>query len=133
MLANRNVVSVTVLDPGADLKLPVMVAPADHSINVEKVWVSVSTTLAASVTNYVDFTVLNGGTAGTATDNIGGTGGGTLGMVAYTPQAIAITAGSGRLTAGQFLMINYDENGTVDGGAISVVVEYVDGLGAARN
>ena len=133
MLAHRKVASVVVLDPAGDLKFPIMVAPADGSITVEKVWVSVSTTIAASVTNYVDLTVLNGGTAGTATTNIGGTGGGTLGMVAYTPQGIAITAGSGRLTAGQFLMINYDENGAVAPGAVSVVVEYVDGLGAARN
>lgn len=133
MLANRNVVSVTVLDPGEDLVFPVMVAPATHSITVEKVWVSVSTTLTGSTANYVDFTILNGGAVGTATTDIGSTAGGTKGMVAHTPEAVSITAGSGRLTAGQFLMCKYDENGTVNGGAITVVVEYVDGLGVARN
>ena len=133
MLAHRKVASVAVLDPAGDLKFPVMVCPADHTITIEKVWVSLSTTVAASVTNYIDFTILNGGTAGTATTNIGSTGGGTLGMVAYTPQAITITPGSGRLTAGQFLMCFYDENGAVAPGAVSVIVEYADGLGAARN
>jgi hypothetical protein len=54
-------------------------------------------------------------------------------MTAYVPEALAITAGSGRLTAGQVLMCNYDETGTVDPDAVSIVVEYVEGLGAARN
>lgn len=134
MLAHRKVASVTVLDPAGDLVFPVLVAPAGiPSITVEKAWVSVSTTIAASVTNYVDFTILNGGTAGIATTDIGATAGGTTGMVANTQTALAITAGSGRLTEGQFLMCKYDENGAVAPGSVSVVVEYVDGLGAARN
>ena len=134
MLAHRKVASATVLDPGADLVFPVMVCPADHTVTVEKGWACVAKTIAASVTNFVTFTLINGGTAGTATTEIGAvTGGGTLGMVAYTPQAIAITAGSGRLTAGQFLMCKYDETSTVDPDAVSVIVEYVDGLGGKRN
>lgn len=133
MLAHRKVASVTVLDPASSLKFPVMVAPADGSVTVEKGWVFVAKTIAASTANYVEFNILNGGTGGIATTDIGGTGGGTVGMVAYVPGAIAITAGSGRLTAGQVLMCSYTENGTVDPDAISVVVEYVDGLGVARN
>jgi hypothetical protein len=133
MLAHRKVASVVVLDPGADLKFPVMVCPADHSITVEKAWFSVSKTISASTANYVACNLLNGGTAGTATTNIGSTAAGTAGIVAYVPGAITITAGSGRMTAGQVLMANYDETGTVDPDAVSVIVEYVDGLGAARN
>jgi hypothetical protein len=134
MLAHRKIASVTVLDPGADLKFPVLVAPADiPGITIEKGWAFVSKSISGSTANYVSFTLLNGGTAGTATTSIGGTAGGTSGMTAYVPEAIAITAGSGRLTAGQVLMCNYDETGTVDPDAVSIVVEYVEGLGAARN
>lgn len=134
MLAHRKVASVCVLDPGADLKFPVLVAPADSGgITIEKAWAVISKTITASTANYVSVNLINGGTAGTATTNIGGTAGGTAGMVAYVPGAITITAGSGRLTAGQFLMANYDETGTVDPDAVSVIVEYVDGVGAARN
>ena len=134
MLAHRKVASATVLDPGADLVFPVMVCPADHTITVEKGWACVAKTIPASVTNYAVFTLLNGGTAGTATTEIGAVvGGGTLGMVAYTPEEIVITAGSGRMTAGQFLMCKYDEVSGIDPDAVSVIVEYVDGLGSKRN
>jgi hypothetical protein len=133
MLAHRLIASATVLDPAGDLKFPVLVAPADNSITIEKGWAFVSKTISASTANFVAFTLLNGGTAGTATTSIGGTGGGTAGMTAYVPSAITITGGSGRLTSGQVLMCNYDETGTVDPDAVSIVVEYVVGLGAARN
>jgi len=134
MLAHRKVASVCVLDPGADLNFPVMIVPADSGgVTIEKGWAIVSKAITASTANYIEVSLMNAGTAGTGTTNIGGTAAGTAGITAYVPNAITITAGSGRLTAGQVLMAKYDETGTVDPDAVSVIVEYVDGVGAARN
>ena len=48
---------------------------------------------------------------------------------ANTPQAMAITAGSGKLTEGQWLLAHYDESGTVAPGLVCITIEYVDGIG----
>jgi hypothetical protein len=129
MLLDAKQVSQCVLDPAADLKFAVLRAPSEHAITVERAYAVVSKTIAASTANYIGVSLINGGTAGTATTVISGTAFGTAGAVAYTPGAVTITDGSGKLTAGQYLMVNYDETGTVDPDAVQIIVEYVDGVG----
>lgn len=129
----RESVTVFFLDPGADEKLPIFVAPSDHSITIEKVTFVITATIAASVTKFVDLSCENGGTAGTATVNMGGTAGGTLGWTDMVPQSLVPADGSGRLLAGEVLIVDYAETGAVAPTGISVTVEYVHGLGSSRN
>ncbi|HJZ05614.1 MAG TPA: hypothetical protein VJ327_07220 [Patescibacteria group bacterium] len=130
---SRKVVSVVISDPTADARIPILVAPSDHSITVEKLSAALTSTLSGSTVNYVDLSLENGGTAGTAQTSIMSSIGGTAGWVANTIQSGAVTAGSGRLTAAQVLVLDYAETGTVAPGYLTVTVEYTDGLGAARN
>jgi hypothetical protein len=129
----RESVTVFLPDATANEKFPIFVAPSDHSITIEKVSVVLQATIAASVVNYLHCSLENGGTAGTATDDLGGTAGGTLGWTDMVPQSFSPAAGSGRLLAGQVLVLDYVEAGSVAPVGISVTVEYVHGLGVARN
>jgi hypothetical protein len=126
---NKHLLSVVITDPGADKSVPVL--RADENITIEAAYVCADTTVGASTADYYAVNLLNGGVAGTETTNIGGTVGGVAGWVANTPKSLAITAGSGKLTTGQWLVAKYNEEGTVAPGRITVVVEYVRGVGSA--
>lgn len=130
MFEAKQLVSVQFVDPGADKLIAALRVPTGHQYTIEKAYAVLDTTLAANTANYVNISLENGGTAGTGTTAMGGTAGGTAGWTANTPQEISITAGSGKLTAGQWLNVSYDEEGTVAPGRFSVVIEYVDGIGS---
>ena len=130
----RESVTVFFADPTADEKLPIFVAPSDHSITIEKVTFVITATIAASVTKFVELSLENGGTAGTLTVDMGGTAGGTNGWTDNVPQSFEPAGGSGRLLAGEVLVVQWEETntvGTIKG--VCVTIEYVHGLGAARN
>lgn len=129
----RESVTVFLPDGAGDEKFPVFVAPSDHSITVEKVTFVIPGGIAASVLNYLDLSCENGGTAGTGTTDLGGTAGGTNGWTDNVPQSFTPAGGSGRLVAGEVLVVDFAETGTIGPVGISVTVEYVHGLGAARN
>lgn len=129
-MINRHVLSVQLPDGAGDRKYAVGRVPDDHNWTIEKVYAVADRTTAASTADYFQCCLHNGGTAGTGTTLMGGTAGGTAGWVANTPQEITITAGSGKLTAGQWLNVSYDEEGTVAPGTITVSIEYVDGIGS---
>lgn len=129
--SQRQVASVVITDPGADKAVPILCAPSNDHITVEAAYVCADTSVSGSTVNYYSVNLLNGGTAGTGTTNIGSTVGGTAGWTANTPKTISITDGSGKLTDGQWLVANYAETGTVAPGRICVVVEYVRGVGAS--
>ena len=131
---NRESVSVFLPDGAGDEKFPVFVAPSDHSVTIEKVTFVIPTTIAASVLNHLELSLENGGTAGTATTDMGGTAGGTNGWTDNVPQSFEPAGGSGRLLAGEVLVVQWEETNTVGTIAgVCVTVEYVHGLGAARN
>jgi len=130
MLENRHVVSVNIYDPGQDARVNLLRVPDRHTYTVEKVYAVTERAISASTANYVEINLENGGADGTAQTVIGGTAGGTPGWVAQTPQELTITAGSGDLTAGQWLVANYAETGTVAPGVITISVELVDGIGS---
>ena len=130
MIENRHVLNVAIYDPGQDAKVPLLRVPDKHVFTIEKVFLATERTTAAHGTNYFAINLLNGGTAGTAATNIGGTAGGTGGWTANTAKEITVTSGLGDLAAGEWLVANYNENGTVAPGVIAAVIEYVDGIGS---
>ncbi len=129
----RESVTVFLPDGAGDEKFPIFVAPSDHSITIEKATFVIPGGLAASVLHFVNVSLENGGTAGTATADLGGTAGGTTGWTDNVPQSFSPAAGSGRLTAGQVLVLDWAETGTIAPTGLSVTIEYVHGLGASRN
>lgn len=133
MFGNRKVASFLIYDPGQDTRINLMQVPDDHNYTIEAVEFVADRTLAAGTDAYYSLGLENGGTAGTAQTALHTAVGGTPGWVAQTPQAGAITDGSGRLTAGQWLNVNYAETGTVASGVMTVNIEYVDGIGDTAN
>lgn len=126
------VVSVMFPDPTADEVLAILKAPADHAITIEDAYVVIAGGLSASTANFVNCNLQNAGTSGTATTVISGSAPGTAGLADNVASQMAITDGSGQLTAGQWLHLNYAETGTVAPSTITVVVEYVDGAGSKK-
>jgi len=126
----RKVATFTIYDPGQDARVNVLKVPTNHTYTIEAAVAVLDRDLAASTANYVEVSLENAGAAGTAQTVIGGTAGGTAGWTGQTPKAISITSGSGDLTAGQYLAVNYAETGAVAPGVLTVIVEYVDGVGA---
>ncbi len=135
MYNQRESITVFLPDPAGDEKFPIFVAPSDHSVTIEKASFIMRGGSTASTANYLELSLENGGTAGTATTNMGGTAGGTIGFSDNVPQTVTPAAGSGRLTAGQVLVVDWNEVLTGPSAAlgVSVTVEYVHGLGVARN
>lgn len=130
MSYEKRTIAVNITDPGADKRVPLLKVPTGQTYTVEGCYVVPDTTLAASTADYYQCSLENGGAAGTAQTNIGGTAGGTAGWTANTPKEITVTAGSGDLTEGQYLNLKYDEEGTIAPGRFTVIVEYVNGVGA---
>lgn len=110
-------------DPGADDVIPVWVAPLACEITAAKV--IVTNAVNGSTANYFDLSLLNGGTAGTATTQIGGTIGGTAGWTALTP--VPFTISNGTVAAGEIITIKYNEEGTGTFAAMAVQLDYVIG------
>lgn len=131
MFGSRKVVSAVVFtDPAADKYIPILRAPVDAHITIESAYICPDTTVSASTTNYYELTLMNGGAAGTAQDAISDVvGNQAVAWTANTPKAMTIVDGSGKLTDAQWLVAKYNEEGTVGPGRITVVVEYVLGLG----
>ena len=133
MLGSRESVTVYLPDGAGDEKFPVFVAPSDHSITIEKATFVIPGGLAASTANFLNVSLENGGTGGTATTDLGGTAGGTVGWTDNVPKSFSPAGGSGRMLAGQVLVVDWAETGTIAPTGLSVTIEYVHGLGAARN
>ncbi|HNB50341.1 MAG TPA: hypothetical protein PK530_00280 [Anaerolineales bacterium] len=133
-MSNRPLtITLNITDPGADKRIPLLRVPEKENYTIERFDVVPDTTTAASTANWWKLSLENGGTAGTAQTVIGGTVGGTAGWTANTPKTGTITAGSGRLTAGQWLNANYDENGTVAPGRFTINLEIRAGIGSKAN
>jgi len=133
MIVHKKTLSVVIPDPTADEKLVIMKAPSDHPITIEDAYVAIAGDVAGSTANYIQINLIDGGAAGTATTVMSGTAGGTAGWTDNVAKQMAITAGSGRLDASDYLVLNYDETGAVAPAMLTVMIEYVDGLGAKTN
>lgn len=119
-------------DPAADDVIPVWRVP--HRATIKSAYFTVANTVAASTANYFSLALLNGGTAGTGTDAISSTVGGTAasgtapGWVGLSPTALPIT--SGAVDEGELVVLQYDEEGTGTFTAGVLQIDYVDGIGS---
>lgn len=111
--------------------VPVLIAPYG-GLTVTAAKIAADKTISAHATNFATFTLLNGGTVGTATTAIGtaaGTAGTATGIVAATPQAFTLNSDADELTEGQYLMIKYVMAGALADNQFSAIIEYVRGKG----
>lgn len=111
----------------ADYTIPVLRAPFGGA-TLKAVYAMSSTTLNASTADFFNVTLLNGGSTGTATTAIG-TVGGTTGWTAATSKTFTLNTDADELSSGEWLMVKYDETGTVAVADVTVIVEYVNGKG----
>ncbi len=129
-MINRHIVTLAIYDPGQDARIPVFKVPADHMYSVEAAYATMDRAVAAHADNHITLTLQNGGSDQSSTDAISDAIGGTGGWAANTAKNFAIINGSGGIEAGDWLMLKYDEAGTVAPGIITVSIEYVDGVGS---
>lgn len=124
---NHNVTTFTWSDQTADEVFGVMVAPFG-GMTVKAAYAIPTATVTASTANYYTLTLLDGGATGTATTAIG-TAGGTGGWTDVTKATFTINTSLDNLDAGDCLMVQYDEEGTVAPGEVTLVIEWVHGEG----
>jgi len=132
MFGSRKVVTAVVYtDPTASKYIPILRAPVDAHITIESAYLCADTTVAAHTTDYYAVHLVNGGTGGTATTGISSTVSVAAGTItANVPNTFTITDGSGKLNDGEWLTARHTDAGSVgDAGRITIVVEYVRGLG----
>ena len=128
-------VTFTFSDPTEDESFPMWRVPAELTkVEVLEAWVSTNTALGAGTANGAEITLLDGGSdaSGTAamSATVGGTGAGGSypAWTAGTPKEFTISEGT--LDAGDYLILKYDESGTVAGLTWTVSFTYVSGVGA---
>lgn len=107
--ANLLSVTVEVPDPAADLDITVFRFPVDGRLR--GAYVTPRATLAAGTVNHYQVALYNGGSSGTAQTVISGTVGGTVGWTAQTAKSVTINTPT--FAAGEWVVLDYDETGTV--------------------
>lgn len=124
---NHNITSICFPDQAGSDTIGILRAPFG-GMTIKAAYAMATDTVAASGTNYYELILQNGGTAGTATTALG-TAAGTAGVTADTPETFTLNTSLDELSEGQWLKVNYSENGTVAPGDITVVIEWVHGQG----
>ena len=121
-------------DPTADASFLVWRVPTGVAkIEILEAWVATDTALSAGTANGHPVSLLNGGTAGTATATLAGAVGTALSgtysaWVANTPREFTISEGT--MTEGQYLVVKFDESGTVAPLNLYGQITYIQGVGA---
>ena len=133
MIQEIRQLSVVIPDSAGDGNFTLLRVPAGRQYTIEDCYVASQIDVAASTANYAQVNLLNGGVAGTGTTVLSGTAGGTAGWALNVAKQALPIAGSAKLTAGQFLVAKYDEEGTVAPGSMTIIVDYVDGIGSKAN
>lgn len=82
-------------------------------------------TFNADGSNYFSVSITDGGATGVGTTDIGVWGGASADTVALTENAIVMTTDS--VDGSDWIMISYDETGTVAPGNITVCIEWTAG------
>ncbi len=111
---------------GGTVSVPIVLAPFG-GMTLVAAYVGAQTAVAAGTVNYATLTLINGGTAGTATTAIG-TAGGTAG-VTVAPTAYTLNSAAKELTAGQYLIAKLAETGNVVDTQFSIITTWVRGQG----
>ena len=127
----QHTVSVVLSDPTADSTPPIWRVPSEITkIEILEGWASSATLVTLGEGTGIALTLLDYGTAGTAvegtvTSALGGT---TITWTANTPKEFTISEGT--LDANDYLMVKYDETGTVAPLNITIGFTWVSGVGA---
>ena len=130
---NPKTVTVVISDPGADNYYKIMRVPSRmDKIEIISAWAESDTTVTLGNGTGIALTLYNYGTAGTAVQTAGtltsALGGTAVTWTAANPKSFTVSEGT--MTASQYLVLKYDETGTVAPLNITVGIEYVDGVGA---
>lgn len=134
MFAYDNVhsVSVVIADPTTDLTIPIFKIPSRYTkVEILAASAVCDTTISAGVGTAFTLRLLDYGAAGTA---VAGTVSATLGAAgtgdwtAVVPRSFTISEGT--MDGGDWLVLKYDETGTVAPLNILVQVDFVSGVGA---
>ena len=122
---NKRITTITIPDPTADVTIPVFVAPTGGA-RIHAAYAALSTAVTADATNKVTCSIIDGGSDGSGTTEIGvRTGGASVGWAAN--QLNALTVSAAELNGGAHLLFKYDESGTVAPGYVTVSIEWTQG------
>jgi len=124
-------VSVVIKDPAGDKTFPVWRVPSRVTkAEILEAWASCSTEVLLGSGSGVILQLLDYGTAGaTNVGTVAGTLGGTaVTWTAGTPKEFTISEGT--LDANDYLVLSYDEEGTVDPGYLTVSFSWAAGVAA---
>ena len=127
----QHTVTVVISDPTADSTPPIWRVPSEITkIEILEAWANSDTLVTLGSGTGIALTLLNYGTAGSAatgtlTSALGGT---TITWTANTPKTFTVSDGT--MAAGEYLMLKYDETGTVAPLNITVGFTWVSGVGA---
>lgn len=122
---NKKITSVAVADPGGTLKVALLVAPKGGA-TIHAAYISTSAAIAASGSNTVTGTLIDGGP----------TGAGTTSMGSFAVDASTATLANGMnamtltqtgIDEGDVLIVQYSEAGTVAPGTVTFSVEWTQG------
>lgn len=128
---NVHTMTVVISDPTADSTPPIFRVPSRNTkIEIIAAWANSDTTVTLGNGTGIALTLLDYGTAGTAVEGTvsSALGGTTVTWTANTPKTFTISEGT--MDAGDYLMLKYDETGTIAPLNVTVGIEYVIGVGA---
>jgi hypothetical protein len=123
---DRKYLTLVIADPTADSRFGIFRAPAVGA-TIHAAYAATQAAVTADATNRITLQLQDGGAAGAGTDVIGArTGGASVGWAALAFNDISPSSPY-KLDGGDYLMLNYDENGTVAPGNITVQIEWSSG------
>lgn len=110
--------------------LPVLRAPFG-GLTITGARLAAGVNIAAGTANYITATLINGGTAGTATTAIGTAGGtaGVPGAGTVAPTAFTMSSTLNELTADQYLNLTVAMTGVLANNNYTAIIEWVRGQG----
>lgn len=121
---NTKITSVRFPDFAGDGKVPLFKAPAVGA-TVLRAYAIPDAAFDADGSNHYTVRLLDGGQAGVGTDVMAAAGGASVDWTAFTEKALALSAPS--VDGGDWVIVQYDEQGTVAPGNLVVCVEWTAG------
>ena len=121
---NTNIFTTTFPDQAGSDIIPGFKAPAVGATILRAYCIS-DATFDADGSNHYTVSITDGGATGIGTTDIGAFGGASVDTVADTENVITMTTDS--VDGNDWIMISYDETGTVAPGNITVVIEWTAG------
>lgn len=121
---NVNITTIDFDDPAGDLTVAAFRAP-EVGATILRAAVVPSATFDADGSNHYTVSLLDGGAAGTGTTAMASVGGASVDWTANTAAAMTVTADA--VDGSDWVMVKYDETGTVAPGHVSVCIEWTAG------